>query len=243
MEIKQSSPKISLIIPAYNEEKYIGTCLDYALKSTHPFFEIIVIDNASTDKTSDIAESFSGVRVVREEKKGLVHARERGQREAKGDLLAFVDADTRMPADWSLKAFDTFTAHKDVVCLSGPYMYYDIPRWQQFLVVLYWRILALPLYFFIRYMVVGGNFVIRRDTVAAMGGFDTSIAFYGEDTDIARRAAKVGKVKFSMAFCMPTSGRRFSGQGLIKTMLLYGANFFSQVFLHHAVTKDYKDIR
>ncbi|MDB5194466.1 MAG: putative glycosyltransferase, partial [Parcubacteria group bacterium] len=90
--------KISLIVPAYNEEKSIELCLEHAISNSNgDLYEILVIDNASTDKTALIAASIRGVRVVREEKKGLTRARQRGYIEAKGNILAFIDADTEMP--------------------------------------------------------------------------------------------------------------------------------------------------
>jgi glycosyltransferase involved in cell wall biosynthesis len=61
------NPTISLIIPAYNEEKYISTCLDYAIKNSNgKLLEIIVVDNASTDNTKKIASNYPNVRVVYE---------------------------------------------------------------------------------------------------------------------------------------------------------------------------------
>src|SRR5689334_22582165 len=105
-----SKLKISLIICAYNEEKYLGDCLDSAIKNSNGnFFEIIVVDNASTDNTKLIAEKRPGVRVVKEERKGLTRARQRGYEEAKGDILAYLDADTKMPKGWVervIKEFD-----------------------------------------------------------------------------------------------------------------------------------------
>ena len=90
--------KISLIIPAHNEEKYIADCLEHVIKNSNgKFFEIIVVNNVSSDKTEEIALKFPGVRVVHEHNKGLTHARQRGYIEAKGDILAYIDADTRMP--------------------------------------------------------------------------------------------------------------------------------------------------
>lgn len=235
---------ISLVIPAYNEEKYIGDCLAHALRQLGgAFFEIIVIDNASTDKTAEIAKKFAGVRVAREEHKGLTRARQRGFREAHGDILAFVDADTRMPADWCAAIIHEFSADEKLACLSGPYRYYDISRWQRLLNWLYWHILALPVYWLVGYMTVGGNFAIRRDVLEKMNGFDTSIEFYGEDTNIARRAHVFGTVKFSLRFFMPTSGRRLSGQGLARTGALYVFNFISEAFFKKPVTKKYTDIR
>ena len=237
-------PKISLVIPAYNEEKYIGACLEHAIKnSAGKFFEIIVIDNASIDRTREEAEKFPGVRVVREEKKGLTCARERGFIEAKGDLIAYIDADTRMGEAWYERVVREFAHDPDLAVLSGPYVYYDISSFQKLLVRLYWYVLALPVYLIVGYMTVGGNFVIRREVLNKMNGFDTTIAFYGEDTNIARRAHAFGKVKFALRFEMDTSGRRLAGQGAFKTMRIYVANFLSEVFLHRPVTQEYEDIR
>lgn len=236
--------KISLIIPAYNEEGYINNCLESAVKNSNgKFLEIIVIDNASTDETAHIAAKFKEVRVIREEKKGLTEARERGRLEATGDILAYIDADTKMPESWMEILEKSFQNNPNLACLSGPYRYYDLSRFEQLLITLYWRILAAPSAFFIGYMVVGGNFAIRKDVLEKMKGFDTTIAFYGEDTNIGRRASEFGIVKFDPSFYMPTSGRRFKGQGLFRTGYIYVINFLSEVFLHRPATDEYTDIR
>lgn len=236
--------KISLIICAYNEEKYIGECLDRAIKSSKgKFFEILVIDNASTDHTKEVAEKHPGVRVIREEKKGLTRARQRGFEEARGDILAYIDSDTHMPEGWLATVSDEFARNQKLACLSGPYIYYDIPKFQQFLVKMYWYVLAMPIYWMVGYMTVGGNFAIRKEVLKKMNGFDTTIEFYGEDTNIARRAHKFGKVKFKPGFIMYTSGRRLTGQGVFKTATAYMLNYLSEAFLHKPVTKKYTDIR
>ncbi len=234
---------ISLIICAYNEEKYIGECLDFAIKNSHgKFSEIIVIDNASTDDTKAVAEKRPGVRVVREEKKGLTHARQRGFLEAKGDILACIDSDTHMPEGWFERVEKEFEKDKNLAVLSGPYVYYDIPKFQQFLVRVYWLV-AMPVYWLVGYMVVGGNFAIKKEVLEKMNGYDTTIEFYGEDTNIARRAHEFGKVKFMLSHVMYTSGRRLAKQGIFSTFYQYLSNFFSEVFLHKPVTKGYKDLR
>ncbi len=239
-----TSPRISLIIPAHNEEKYIGECLKHVIKhSDGKLFEIIVIDNVSTDRTKEVAEQFPGVRVVYEKNKGLTSARERGRAEARGNILAYIDADTHMPKNWVARVEDEFKNHPNTVCVSGPYIYYDVPKIQQFFTKLYWYFIAMPMYLIVGYMAVGGNFAIRKETIDKMGGFDTTISFYGEDTDIARRASKFGKVVFKLSFTMYTSGRRFSGQGFLKTGFIYMANFASEVILRKPFTKEYKDIR
>ena len=237
--------QISLIIPAYNEEKYIGTCLDYVTKNSNgKFFEIIVIDNASTDGTAKVALNYPNVRVVYEDKKGLTKARQRGFIESKGDILAYIDADTQMPYGWYEKVLEEFTKNKNLVCLSGPAYYYDISKFRQFLIkTFYWKILAMPIYFLVRYMIMGSNFVIRKDILEKIGGFDTSIEFYGEDTNIARRASRLGKVKFKMNFNIFMSGRRLKSQGFYKTGFIYIINYLSEIFIHKPITLNYKDFR
>jgi glycosyltransferase involved in cell wall biosynthesis len=89
--------KISVIIPAYNAEQYIRTAIESCLSQTYAPCEIIVIDDASTDGTAAIAESFpSPVRVIRlTENSGVSVARNRGVQASIGDWIAFLDAD-----DW-----------------------------------------------------------------------------------------------------------------------------------------------
>ncbi|MFA5272647.1 MAG: glycosyltransferase family A protein [Candidatus Peribacter sp.] len=234
---------ISAIIPAHNEEKYLADCIVSLLAHRTPnLFEIIVVDNASTDATVKIAAGFEGVKVISEPKKGLTHARQRGLQEASGELLAYIDADTRIHASWFHTINKHFADHPSHAALSGPYQYYDLPRWQRLLVNMYWRFAA-PASRMTGYMIVGGNFVARKDALLAIGGFDTTIAFFGEDTNIARRLKKNGPVHFQRKFYIYSSGRRLAEEGMLKTAGTYVMNFLSEVFLHRPLTQQYTDIR
>jgi glycosyltransferase involved in cell wall biosynthesis len=236
--------KISLIIPAYNEESLIRECLEFAVRNSRgKFHEIIVVDNASTDRTKEIAESIHGVKVVYESRKGLTKARQRGLDEATGDIIAYVDADTRLPDHWIQKVEDIFASRPEVVCLSGPYRYHDGIVWKNTIMHAVWWLTAPLTYRVVGYMVLGGNFVARRDALIAMGGFDQSIEFYGEDTDIARRLSKHGKVVFSMDFFIHSSSRRFNEEGLIKTNITYALNFLWPILFHRPFSKKSTDIR
>jgi len=236
--------KISLIIPAYNEEKYIGYCLEHIIKNSNgKFYEIIVIDNASTDNTSKIASKYPGVKVIYEENKGLTFARQRGFVESSGDILAYVDADTKMKKGHYEKIEKEFNKNENLACFSGPHEYYDVSKYHKILNKLFWIILAYPTYKIVGYMTIGVNFAIKKEVLKKMNGFDTSISFYGEDTDIARRAHLYGKVKFSIGFGIPTSGRRLTDHGIIKTLYVYISNFISEVILHKPTIVEYKDIR
>jgi glycosyltransferase involved in cell wall biosynthesis len=240
--------KLSLVIPAYNEEHYLGACLqaataELAAQEHLGPFEIIVVNNASTDRTAEVASAFPGVRVVFEARKGLTRARQRGLEEARGDILAYIDADTRMPPGWIARVLAAYQAGEDVVCVSGPYAYYDLPKIQGALVRLYWLMLARPSYWFTGYMAVGGNFAARKPALLRIGGFDTSISFYGEDTNIARRLSAAGRVVFDGAVVMQTSARRLRAEGFVTTALRYVVNFASEAMLKRPVTSQYRDIR
>lgn len=236
-------PSISVIIPAYNEELYISECIQSILKDkTANVVEVIVVNNASTDATAAIAGAYSGVSVVHEPKKGLTAARQKGLESSKGDLLAFVDADSRIPEGWFTQINDAF-AEESLVCLSGPYKFFDLPKVHCACASAYWNFLAYPTYMLTKYMVVGGNFVAKRSALLSINGFDTSIPFYGEDADIGRRLHEQGKVRFKPSFYVRTSGRRLTSQGMIKTGAIYISNFLSEALFHKAITKKYTDIR
>ena len=236
--------KLSFVIPAYNEEKYLGACLDSVIKNAGgKFFEIIVVDNGSTDRTKEVAMARAGVRVVHEARKGLTRARQRGLESASGDVIAYIDADSILPAGWFEKFQRIFNEVPNIVCLSGPYRYHDGPVWKRTILSSLWWLSAPITYRIVGYMVLGGNFVAKRQALIAMGGFDTRIEFFGEDTNIARRLNNHGKVVFRMDFFIGSSSRRFNSEGLIRTNTVYILNFLSEVFLHRPWTKKYQDIR
>lgn len=236
--------KISLIIPAYNEEKYIGECLKSVEKYAKDFFEIIVVLNACTDGTAEIAKSFTFVKVVNQPQKGLLWARQKGFEEASGDLLAYIDADCRLHANWLPQVIEEFKKNPSLAGLSGPYKYYDLPPLYNFFANIGWWLSAPLAYRIVGYMLLGGNFVVKKEAVQKIGGFNTQeVSFYGEDTDLARRIAPHGKVKFKMNFFIRTSGRRLLNEGLLRSFGTYGLNFLWEVSFKKPKTKAYEDIR
>lgn len=243
--------KISFIIPAYNEEIVIGRCLESiqkALTVTSCDAEIIVVDNASTDGTASIASQFQNVRVVPEPRKGLVWARRAGFVASSGDLLANIDADTILPEAWLPTVIREFSSDPKLLALSGPYIYYDTPWYTRLSVKVFYAIGLLidkinQFFFKSGSMLQGGNFILRRDALMQIGGFDTSIEFYGEDTDIGKRIRKIGKAKWTFALPMYSSGRRFTGQGLILTGIIYSLNFIWINVSGRPFNQTYKDIR
>ncbi|TSC69102.1 MAG: family 2 glycosyl transferase [Parcubacteria group bacterium Gr01-1014_56] len=236
--------RVSLIIPAYNEEAYIGGCLDSVIAhAPDEFFEIIVVDNASTDNTAKIASAYPEVRVVHEPKKGLPSARERGRLEASGDFLAYIDADTRMHSDWLPLAKKVFDKNPEAVSISGPARYWDAGLWQRMVLEFFWWTSSPLMYRVVGYMIYGAHFIVKREALEKIGGFDTGISFYGEDTDLARRLSKVGKTVFRMDFYILSSARRFKKEGIIKSNFVYTMNFLWPVIFNRPFTFVHKDIR
>jgi glycosyltransferase involved in cell wall biosynthesis len=119
---------ISLVIPAYNEESHLEACLSSALAQDMSFAEIIVVDNASSDRTVAVAEQFPDVLVIREPKRGIVHARDTGFNAARGDIIARIDADTVLPSNWSayMTRFYLDAAHTNTAWTGGG-QFADVP--------------------------------------------------------------------------------------------------------------------
>ena len=243
-ETVPEKPSISLIVPAYNEEAYLGHCLDAIMENVKgKALEIIVVDNNSTDGTAAIAKRYPDVTYVFEPEKGITKARQRGYQSAQRRDRRLCRR--RHAAAGRLDRADRGAFRQERRSsprLSGPYSFYDLHGMRN-KVASGWFVAARPLYSIIGYMLVGGNFAIRRDVLDKMGGFDASIEFYGEDADIAKRARKFGKVLFSNRFVMPTSGRRLQKQGYLKMAGIYFVNFFSIVFRGKPATRGYTDVR
>lgn len=123
MEIKKnkSNPHffyISIVIPVLNEEKYIGRCLDSIFKINYPkeCFEVILVDNGSTDRTIKIAKKYD-VQIHIKQDVNVAAVRNCGARESKGEILAFIDGDCVVSRDWLDIANQYFS--RDTIAMAG----------------------------------------------------------------------------------------------------------------------------
>ncbi len=118
------TPLISVIIPAYNEEKNIAKCLQSIARQTLPKYkyQIIVIDNCSTDKTAAIAKKFYAT-VLTERKKGYINALTKGLNYATSPLLAVTDADSVANRDWLARLTDIYLKNPHVGYVTGTMLY------------------------------------------------------------------------------------------------------------------------
>ncbi len=228
--------KASIVIPARNEAAFLGRTLA-AASSQHytELYEIIVVDNGSTDGTGGIARAVQGVRVVREDRVGLLYARECGRQAARGEIIVQLDADNIPDSGWLARGI-SFFKNPCVVCVSGPYFYYDAGAVFRTTSYSFQLSIMIAVHSLLKALqkggiIIGGNTFIRAGALERIGGYDTTIEFYGEDADTARRLSGQGEMVFSPSLYMNTSARRFQRVGYSAVIWLYWMNFF-RVHVH-----------
>lgn len=89
----------------------------------------------------------------------------------------------------------------------------------------------------------GGNFAVRRTALERIGGFDTSIEFHGEDTNVGRRLFAIGRVDLAYDCYLFTSARRYTVMGKSAVFRLYVRNFVSEILHHHPKDSVHLDVR
>jgi glycosyltransferase involved in cell wall biosynthesis len=102
-------PYVSVVIPAYNEEDFLPGCLESVIANRYPNFEIILVDDGSTDSTVDVASKYPVKVVRRESRGGAAVARNDGLRVAQGEIVAFIDADCTVDTSWLMALVSKYT--------------------------------------------------------------------------------------------------------------------------------------
>lgn len=199
--------KLSVVIPVYNEEKYIALCLDSIMNQSEMPDEVIVVDNNCTDRTIPIAKRF-GVRVVTEKKQGISYARNAGFDAATGDIIARCDADTHVPPDWIKRIKETLS-EKKFDAIGGPVCYGDSAffRRQSTKVV---NLHAKTFKTFQNHEILYGMNMGLTKAVweKVRNEVNNDNEEVHEDLDIANHIAKYGKIKFDPKLLVYTSNRR-----------------------------------
>ncbi len=240
---------ISVIVCAHNEAFYLPACLHSLLAQSRLPDEIIVVNNASSDATGDVARAIPGVRVLDEPRKGLTVARESGRAIAEGELLVYVDADCRAPLAWLEHVERRFLRDGTLLALSAPYRFYDWDWWGRLLIRAYDVTLAPLTQILVKHVLgigtifYGGNFAVRREALQQIGGFDTTIEFHGEDTNLGRRLHELGKVTLVQDCYLYTSARRYRAMGKGAVIRLYIRNFTSELLHHRPKDQSHLDVR
>jgi glycosyltransferase involved in cell wall biosynthesis len=219
--------KLSIIVPAYNEEETIAKTLQGLTSQTYKDVEIIVIDNNSKDKTSEIAKKYVD-KVFLETKQGYINAVIRGAKEATGDIITFCDADTMYPANWAKKAMYFFKNPKTVI-VYGTCETYDSSKIANFFNYIGYTTFLYISILFRLHNTSGFNFLMRKDAYEKVGGYDPKFQKMSPDIELGKRIAKLGKVKFCPRLKVSSSARRFKEGGNLKTSLMFAKAWWSMV--------------
>lgn len=215
---------ISVIIPAYNEGKNISAVLDSLVKQvTKQKFEVVLVDNNSTDDTLKVARKYLhklNMKIVIEKTQGRGAAKAKGAREAKGEILAFLDADSRAAESWIDTISNCFNDIK-TQALTGPWRIYDLPDgFTKWFLHTFQETAMLPVRLYLgTWHLNGMNMAIRKGVYKKTGGFDTRLNVH-DDFDLARRVRRCAKIKYSRDLIVTTSGRRYRG-GIIAGLMSY----------------------
>lgn len=225
---------ISVVIPAYNEEKNIANCLNALVsQTTKKPFEVIVVDNNSTDKTAQIIKGFHHqlhLMLIHEKRKGRGAARYAGFKIANGDIILSTDADTIVPANW-VETMANYFNNPSVVAVTGVCKYDDCSRITNALTSLMQPI-TMRLYnlFIGHYWLSGFNFAIRKSVYERAGGFNPELNGM-EDIDLSFRVSRMGEIMYVPHLPVVASGRRFQ-KGITKGLYSYGSTYLNRIFLN-----------
>lgn len=221
--------KISVVIPVFNEEKYLDRCLKSLKNQQVSPDEIIVVDNNCTDNSIKIAKKYR-TRIIKEKKQGMIFARNRGFDAARFEVIARCDADTILPKNWIKKIKESFQKNK-IEALAGLVSFYDhwLLKKNLFFSKLYFKIMKLLL----------GHEVLAGPGMALTKKIWRKIKNevclnekkVHEDIDLAIHIAKYGRIKFDPDFLVFASSRRIKNNPLsffieypirlIKTLLIH----------------------
>lgn len=175
-----NGPLVSVIVAAYNAERYLGAALESLFAQDYEPFETIVIDDGSEDGTETVARSFPGVAYLRQENSGPAAARNNGLSRAQGEFVAILDSDDLLPPGKLSLQVGHLVENPDVDCVLGRQEWIDPPPWLTRDVV-YGELDGIPL----------PSAVFRKQILDEIGGFDPTYRT-GEDMDLLVRLREHG---------------------------------------------------
>jgi glycosyltransferase involved in cell wall biosynthesis len=211
-------PRISVVVPAVNEELYLGACLESLRRQDldPDLFEVVVVDNNSTDATADVARSW-GVTVVSEPRPGVCWARDAGSRRSRGEIVVSTDADTTFDPGWLSRIDRRFRERPELVAVVGPCRFVEAPWWGRVYtgvvfgaVNLVQRLTGRVLY------ASATNIAFRRD---AWAGYDTHLTQGGDELGLLRQLRAHGAIGFDAGNPTFTSSRRLT-RGLLYNLFV-----------------------
>ena len=170
------APSVSVIIPTYNYARFIGQAIDSVLAQTYQDFDIIVVDDGSTDDTRERVARFPQVRYLYQANQGIAPARNTGLRASRSELVVFLDADDRLLPEALATGVGCLNANPDCAFVSGHWeivsnFFHPLPTSPIVCVTSdHYRA-------FLDYNYIGtvGQVMFRRPILESVGGFDSSV--------------------------------------------------------------------
>ncbi len=225
---------VTVIVPTWNEEKYLEKCLtSLQQQSLKDPFEVIVVDGGSSDLTLKIADRFADeVFVVPDKPVGA--ARNIGASKAKGNILAFIDADTAASKNWLEETVRSFDNYPEVVGVTGPTLPYGGSRLDELMYGMARSAQRVSLKLGFPH-VAGFNCAYRKDAFWRAGGFDENREL-SEDVMLSFRVRKQGRVLFNKKMIAYTSLRRIRKSGYPYLITYYTLNAITVLLFGRTLT-------
>jgi GT2 family glycosyltransferase len=216
------TPSVSIIVCSYNGAKTLAACLESLGKLNYPEYEVILVDDGSTDDTAYVAAQFPNVHYIHQSNHGLSHARNTGAAAARGDVLVYTDSDCMADADWLYYLIGTLVSG-NYAGVGGPNVPPPAENWVQACVA------AAPggpshvlLTDTVAEHIPGCNMAFYRWAFESVGGFDPEYRKAGDDVDFCWRVQQAGGVIAFSPAAIVWHHRRFTLRAFIKQQQGYG---------------------
>ncbi len=230
--------KASIVIPAYNEEKYLPKTLESISRQSWQNYELIIVDSESEDRTVEIAKSY-GAKIVEAPRGNIGLCRKKGAEKASGDFIVSASADTVYDKEWLEKLISPIIDGKKAT--AGALRIYE-PRPLEAAFTSVFVNCVVPLLYFVGFPYASAdNLALEARFYKKIGGFRALPT--AEEIDLLKRVVKAGKkvvyVKDAIAYVSP---RRIRAWGAFHYLLFHTKNFLKyNVF--GKVEKSYEPVR
>jgi len=219
---RAEGPRISVVVCTYNGSRTLRECLDGLKRLEYPDYEVIVVDDGSTDATPQIARE-SGFRVISEGHQGLSGARNSGLRAATGEIVAYIDDDARPDPHWLSYLATTFQQTRHAA-IGGPNL---APPGDGLVAAAVANSPGNPVHVLLTDSeaehVPGCNLAVRRANLLAIGGFDVRFERAGDDVDVCWRLRDRGWTLGYSPAAVVWHHRRGSVRAFWRQQFHYGA--------------------
>lgn len=230
---------LSVIIPTLDEEEHIGNVLEGLVPQLSDEDEILIVDSHSQDRTVDIAKRH-GARILMQPRNGNGLAKTAGAKEAKNEIIVFIDADTMVPTGFIERIKGHFQ-DPDLLLVGGMNLYSSDSKVWKFIYDTYSRMIfhlgranhAITKECY----VPPNNSAFRKRVFLRAGGYRSVVC---EDADLMRRLPRSDRIKYDDAMVLTISDRRFKSKGFLRTVALWTWGNISLILGDNLSSEGYK---